>query len=77
MTPAKAKRWLTLYGRMWFSKCGRYYPGQKTALSFYLAFAGLLLIVTGWSPVKPAVSDQRSSDGQGLVNGVTDLSGIR
>ncbi|NLY76244.1 MAG: divergent polysaccharide deacetylase family protein [Firmicutes bacterium] len=51
-------------------------PEQKTALIFYLAFAGLLLIVTGWSPVKPAVSDQRSSDGQGLVNGVTDLSGI-
>lgn len=50
---------------------------QKTALIFYLAYAGLLCIVSLWSPVKPAVSGKLNPDQIELQKGLNDLSNLQ
>ncbi len=52
-------------------------PNQKTAFIFYLAFAGLLIFVSFWSPANPATSDRTYSGQLELKDGLNDLSDIQ
>lgn len=50
---------------------------QKTALIFFLAYAGLLCFVSLWSPVKQVISDRPNPDRLELKKGFNDLSSLQ
>lgn len=52
-------------------------PIQKTALIFYLAYAGLLVFFTFWSPAHPATSSQFNLDNQELRKGQNDFTKLQ
>lgn len=52
-------------------------PIQKTALIFYLAYAGLLLLFTVWNPTKPMISEQLNSNIWELKKGLNDFTDLQ
>ena len=52
-------------------------PIQKTALIFYLAYAGILLFLTFWNPSKPVILGQLNPNIWELKKGLNDFTGIQ
>lgn len=52
-------------------------PSKKTALILYLAYAGLLIFVSIWSPTRPASSGQLNSDSHELRNSFNNLEALQ
>lgn len=50
---------------------------QKTALIFYLVYAGLLLFFTFWSPIHPVTSSRFNLDNQELGKGQNDFTKLQ
>ena len=50
---------------------------QKTAFIFYLAYAGLLLFVTFWSPAQPVTSSEFNPENREFEKGQTDFTDLQ